>query len=231
MFSGLLDELARVNNVAKLEQMLVENINVNNNDNESQSTALHTAATKGFTDAVATLIRGGGNVRLQNWRGMTPAHLAAHHGRLDVLKLLVSYDPFLLNMTDQTGNSLINIAALKGHEDIVEYLLKETSIDFRVKNKHGNTAFHSATLGRRMKVLKILLHYHRKAIDETNKDGNTPLHLASERGYASIMQLLLSRGAKGNRRNSRNRTPFQLAPTEGRKVFRKYENYKDIVSK
>ena len=231
MFVGLLDELVRGNNVAKLEQILIENKHVHNNDNESQSTALHTAATKGYANVVSALIRAGGNVRLQNWRGMTPAHLAAHHGRLDVLKLLISYDPMLLEMTDQTGNTLINIAASKGHEEIVEYLLKETSIDFRVKNKHGNTAFHSATLGKRLKVLKILLHYHRKAIDETNKDGNTPLHLASERGYASIMQLLLSRGSKGNRRNNRNRTPFQLAPPEGRKVFRKYENYKEIVAK
>eukprot|EP00111_Clytia_hemisphaerica_P004104 TCONS_00011733-protein len=229
--AGLLDELARGNNVAQLEQILVENEHVNNNDNESKSTALHTAATKGFAEVVAALIRAGANVRLQNWKGLTPIHLAAHHGRLNVLKLLLSYDPTLLNMTDLTGNTLINIAAHKGHVSVVEYLLKETEIDFRLKNKHGNTSFHSATLGRRLKVLKVLLHYHPEAINETNKDGNTPLHLASERGYATIMQLLLSRGARGTKRNNRNKTPFHLSPLEGQKVFRKFENYKDILTK
>jgi len=225
-----LDDLARGNDVVNLQQHLVENGHVNNNDNDSKSTALHTAATKGYTEVVVALINAGGDIRLKNWRGWTPAHLAAHYGRLEVLKLLLSLDEELLHMTDSAGNSLLNLAANKGNEEIVEYLLRETDADFNIKNKHGYTAFHSAAQANRLKVIKILCKYCPECIDEQNKMGNTPLHLASERGYTGIIQLLLSKEAQCEMRNKRNRLPYQVATKDGKKVFRKFEQYKEILA-
>ena len=68
------------------------------------------------------------------FKGVSPIHLAAINGQLDVVKILVAYHkdvitpsastPQLVNMaTDDIGRTPMHWAALNGHLDVVEYLV------------------------------------------------------------------------------------------------------------
>ncbi len=48
-------------------------------------------------------------------------------------------------------------------------------------------------------------------------DGWTPLHVACEKGHASVVRLLLERGADVNARDGKGRTALVLAGQQGHK--------------
>lgn len=226
----LFEELARDNDLDRLRQLLVTHQNVDDNTTESKNTALHAAAQKGYTDIALVLINAGADIRQPNWKGLTPAHLAAKNGQLDVLRMFLSCEKSLLNMKDLIGNTLLNTAASKGHAELVQFLLQEDA-DYTIRNKHGNTLFHSAAQFNRLKVLQTLLESIPEGIDDINNEGNTALHIAAERSYTSIIELLLAHGARPMKKNAKNKIPYQMANAEARKVFRKFETFKEIVSK
>jgi len=75
----------------------------------------------GETDEVCALIFAGIDVNVRRSDGMSPLHVASQKGYINIVKLLLSEEPF--EAKDVNGCTPLWLAAFNGHSDVVKLLL------------------------------------------------------------------------------------------------------------
>lgn len=89
--------------------------------------------------------------------------------------------------------------------------------------KYGETALYQST--RRGTFLAAEVLIRRGAEVNTQSEGVTPLHLASLNGMASVVTLLLQKGANPNARDAMGKTGLGKAGSTARITERKYRHF------
>ncbi|GLJ52027.1 hypothetical protein SUGI_1106010 [Cryptomeria japonica] len=119
----------------------------------------------------------------------TALHVAAYHGHLQSVRMLLS----LLNQDIEAGNQ-------DGHRFLT------------ARNEEGNTALHEAAIGGHYGVVEALLEYHTNLVDIINHNGETALFKATEEGQNKIVKKLLPlTSSPYHRRTSDGQTLLQCA--------------------
>ncbi|XP_038609353.1 ankyrin repeat domain-containing protein 27 isoform X4 [Tachyglossus aculeatus] len=147
-------------------------------------------------------------VNVTNQDGFTPLHVAALHGRADLVCLLLKHGADVgARNASQAG--ALHLACQKGHFQVVKCLM-----DFNAKqNKkdiNGNTPLIYACLNGYHETAALLLE-HGASINVCNNRGNTALHEAVIGNHDVLVELLLLHGALVHLRNKRQRTPLDCA--------------------
>eukprot|EP00440_Ansanella_granifera_P000771 gb/GFBE01000832.1/.p1 GENE.gb/GFBE01000832.1/~~gb/GFBE01000832.1/.p1 ORF type:complete len:638 (+),score=180.11 gb/GFBE01000832.1/:1-1914(+) len=108
---------------------------------DSGNTALIYAASKGFRQCVAALLRAGADPELPNQGsgGRTPLMEAAGGGFKDIVQALRMMPNVSVDLQDEHGNTALHYAAYHGHLQVVMELLK-SSPNKEIKNIYGHTA-------------------------------------------------------------------------------------------
>ena len=78
----------------------------------------------------------------RNLFGNTALNMAAHHGNMNIVEILLDRG-IDINSKDDDGSTALDDAAREGHMNVVEILL-DRGIDINSKNNHGSTALHWA---------------------------------------------------------------------------------------
>ncbi|KAI0148931.1 ankyrin repeat-containing domain protein [Pestalotiopsis sp. NC0098] len=133
-------------------------------------------------------------------------HLAAHLGRLDICKILVTNgheDPTpALNEHHQTA---LMLAAGAGSTEVVHFLCENDPSCIQRRDIRGRDAVMEASLGGHDTVLQLLLTFAplgaTAAVQSSDVDGNTALHFASSNGNLLVLRTLLAAGADAEKRN------------------------------
>ncbi|KAJ1330882.1 serine/threonine-protein phosphatase 6 regulatory ankyrin repeat subunit B [Microdochium nivale] len=91
-------------------------------------------------------------------------------------------------------------------------LLLQTGADLTT-GANNHTAFTAAVSGRHEDIVLLFLQMPppHNFVDSHDRDGNTALHVAAEEGYADLVQVLISHGARVGARNLKGCTPLHLA--------------------
>uniref|UniRef100_A0A8C2ZSI4 Ankyrin repeat domain 52 n=1 Tax=Cyclopterus lumpus TaxID=8103 RepID=A0A8C2ZSI4_CYCLU len=213
-------------------------------------TPLHLVASRGHTELLQTLQKAAMKAdpldSILDFRGYTPTHWAAHHGREGCLHILLENKLFSnqegnlftalhcalcillymlcecrtalhaaaysgnvaglqlvlaqgaeVNAVDHCGCSALMVAADYGQTMAVEFLLHKANPDLTLVDVDTNTALHLAcSKGHEMCALLILGETSDSSlINATNSTLQMPLHIAARKGLATVVQVLLSRGA------------------------------------
>ena len=110
---------------------------------------------------------------------MSPSFVAAHEGRLEVLKVLYLLGANI-HAVDINGTTPIYVAACQGHIDVIDFLVLHGG-DVNVPNKHGITPVHVAAYQQRHDVLDALF---RRCAFMGARDiyGRSPLDIVSKLG-------------------------------------------------
>ena len=160
-------------------------------------TALHMAAAAFRRPMAELLVANGADCRAKNRRGAEPLHYAADANR---------WEP-------------------QAQADIIQYL---TSIgaDPNAVDKAGVAPLHRAVRTRSLSAVRALLD-NGASPRQPNKAGSTPLHLAvqptgrggsgseqARRQQASIVKLLLERGARPTDQDARGKPVYKAATSE-----------------
>lgn len=66
----------------------------------------------------------GADVSITDSRGSTALHLAAHFGKVNIVRLLLEKDSKLALRGDNNGDTPLHCAAAKGVADVIEALLE-----------------------------------------------------------------------------------------------------------
>lgn len=106
-----------------------------------------------------------------NESGDTPLHIAARHGRADIVVLLIQ-------------------AANAGDGDLENGLEQWLKL-IRTINEEGDTALHQAVRFNHFDVVRILTTEDPEFSYAGNVAGETPLYLAAERGYRDLVFQIL----------------------------------------
>uniref|UniRef100_A0A3B4A1J4 Uncharacterized protein n=1 Tax=Periophthalmus magnuspinnatus TaxID=409849 RepID=A0A3B4A1J4_9GOBI len=103
-----------------------------------------------------------GNANIKSSQtGQTALHLAVRHGRVVMVRLLLSCGADA-NIQDKEGTTALMFASERGHTHIARLLLERSQCDLSLADKHGRTALSIATQGSHTDTA-ALLKAHAKA--------------------------------------------------------------------
>ena len=103
--------------------------------------------------SVKALIEAGFFIRLPDEKDTVVYH-PIRDGRLDILRLLISHTPDLLQFVDKDGNTLLHYASSSGNVEVAEFLL--TNFDqnqINAKNKAGKSALDNVGSNKQMRQM------------------------------------------------------------------------------
>jgi len=168
------------------------------NEEQGGRTALHMAMYRGDLLTVEELLKNGADPGTPDAQGMTPLHLAAHHGHKTCLDLVVDGDKELIDRLDNADRTPIYMALTAGHTSIAEHLIK-----IAIEEEIGKwRKYHLLAIGGQQAELETLLA-------DDNDDTNplkpiapadcdvTPVHLAAAGGHFDTLAFLLSKARGG----------------------------------
>ncbi|XP_022810060.1 uncharacterized protein LOC111347065 [Stylophora pistillata] len=155
---------------------------VNSSDPESNRTVLHLAATINNTDVLELLLRHFSDIDSADNFGKTSAFLAAEHGLVDNLALMVKKGADV-NLRTKSLSSL----GFESYRYIPDLVL-ESKLKFR-----GATMLHAAAHAGHLKVVNFLLD-NGAFISIANEVNLTALQIAAEKGHLEVVKALHKAG-------------------------------------
>lgn len=142
-------------------------------------------------------------------RGMTPLHLSAISGQLEITEILLNNGANVNFFTPASETPLYQ--AIKFNNVTVAEFMIDKGADINL-----SLGLQTAALQNNTEMLQLLI---RKGgdVNYQNSRVDAPLHIASEKGFIEIAKLLLNNGAHVNIKASNNaRTPLHYAAKEGK---------------
>ncbi|EPQ05391.1 Ankyrin repeat domain-containing protein 27 [Myotis brandtii] len=147
-------------------------------------------------------------VNVTHQDGSSPLHVAALHGRVDLIPLLLKHGA---NVAARNANQAVplHLACQQGHFQVVKYLL-DSNAKPNKKDVSGNTPLMYACSSGHHEVAALLLQ-HGASINASNNKGNTALHEAVIEKHVFVVELLLLHGASVQLLNKRQCTAIDYA--------------------
>ncbi|XP_065781801.1 ankyrin repeat domain-containing protein 27 isoform X1 [Muntiacus reevesi] len=157
---------------------------------------------------LAKLPASGLGVHVTDQDGSSPLHVAALHGRADLIVLLVKHGASV-GARDASQAVPLHLACQQGHFQVVKCLL-ESNAKPNKKDISGNTPLIYACSRGHHEVAALLLQ-HGASINASNNKGNTALHEAVIERHVFVVELLLLHGASVQVLNKRQCTAIDCA--------------------
>ncbi|KAJ4249867.1 hypothetical protein NW762_012210 [Fusarium torreyae] len=189
---------------------------------EDGDTALHNATRRGLKRVAIKLFSVAADIFLKNNNGYqpkpdinslgkTPLLAASQEGHLEIIKLLLRANPFLLNWAPGSVKCTpLHGAAYYDREGSVDILL-EAGARINLCDNDGWTPLMTAICRTNEAATKKLLGHQPDGQDlqlETRDAlGNAPLEKAAQKGFAAGIRLLINAGADYNSRDQQFKRP------------------------
>ena len=172
---------------------------VNSSDPQSNRTLLHLAATINSTDVLELLLRHFSCIDCVDDRGITPAFLAAKHGLVDNLKLLIKKGAKVNRKTKSViavYKAKIKAALQQVNNDSHRFNFPyiEMPVYQSKSNFFSATMLHAAAQRGHTTVVRLLLN-NSAFISTLNGAHLTAIQLAAENGHLEVVKILHEAGA------------------------------------
>ena len=171
--------------------------------------AIDYATAHGLKEVVIRLIVDG----TSDIQGNTPLHQAVFNGQSEIVCLLLSTSPDMIDVTNDAGETPLLIACMKGNLTIVNLLI-DAGAEVNKALLNGNTPLHFAA-GFGNKFIGNSLIAAQALVNVKNKNGETPLILASREGNNEFVALLVAHGADVNLVDNFQQTALYYAGERG----------------
>jgi ankyrin repeat protein len=173
-----------------------------------EAVPLYYAAKFGFRDLVKHLIaEHPEHVHARGGVEVTPMHVAATAGHVDILSLLLEHGVYVdgLGIKDQTP---LHRASANAKVKTGKFLL-DRGADVNARDNDGSTPLFLAAF-EEAEFARMLLQHGARINARDNSRGWTPLHQAVYATNIQVVRLLLERGADVNARDTMGKTPSQI---------------------
>lgn len=183
--------------------------------NKKSETCLYRAVSKGEKDIVQLLLENNADPTTRPPGADSPIHIAVHHDRKSILKLLVQKSRVGLEEPNSAGETPLYVAVRRRHNSCIEILL-EAGANPNLRPQYQESMLNISVSGDHKSVAKLLLQ-RGVDLEELNKNGETPLVRAISRGQTSMVKVLLEYGASAAARTSKGEAPLSIATARGDK--------------
>lgn len=191
------------------------------------TTLLHLAAEFVRIETLEKLIEKGANVHTKDSNGLTPLHLVAEKGQIDIDKVKGA----VIDAKDHLGRTPLHWAAIEGHVETLCKLI-ERGANINEKDNFGMTAlFFAANFGNTDVLLKLI--EKGANIHEKDNEGHIPLHAAAMEGKIGCLLELIKGGASVDAQGNKGKTPLHWAVQNEKKevLLKLIENGANIDAK
>ncbi|KAJ2990251.1 hypothetical protein NUW58_g3045 [Xylaria curta] len=190
--------------LAIIELLIEKGARVDDTGDSGQTALWETCWSKDpqMLDIVTILLEHGADVNFKSQDGVTPLHIAASQGNLELLKLLVKGVGVNVDVFDSNNNTPLSLACKS--EDLVRVLL-EAGANPNAEMRPGYPALPIAVSLGTEEVVRLLVQHGARIDppDELRSDSRwEPLELAVCEGKANILRMLADGGGDVNRRFS-----------------------------
>ena len=120
---------------------------------------------------------------------LTPLHIAAIKGNLEVFKLIFVNELYTNSANEKEKLTPLHIAAQNGHFEICEYILENVE-DKNPPRKYERTPFHTAVSNGYLEICKLMIK-NVSDINSADSYGETPLHIAARNGHVEICRIII----------------------------------------
>lgn len=132
-----------------------------------------------------------------NDKSESPLVIAALHGRVEIVRLLLEHGA-TMNYNDDRRTTPLHAAAEGGNTEIVKLLL-DHGADLAASSYQG-TALHRAAMYGQLEVVKLLVQRGADVNQDAELGGWTPLHATAWSDSAEVAEYLVAQGADVNHR-------------------------------
>ena len=187
----------------------------NNADPNIQTSRKFTALiySSGSPEIFTLLLHHGADVNVVDIFANTILHWACLLGNIEILPLLLTLSPELLEKQTNNGETPLLIASSWGNMKIVKKLL-QAHANPNIPDIDGGTPLYIASQRCYTQMVQWLLWAN---ADPNSPDdyGVTPLHIASTCGHLQVIKQLLKASANPNSTDIHGLTPLHVASTNG----------------
>lgn len=135
------------------------------------------------------------SIALRSNNGRSTLHIAAFNGHEEIIDLLSTADPGLVNARDSSGATPLHEAVKGGNLNILKRLIR-LGADFRAVDKVGQTILHIASLIGNVVMLEYILMNNLIDVHEKAFFDVTPLIAARRSKQTDAIDLLIKYGAE-----------------------------------
>ncbi len=154
------------------------------------ATEIHNAVQKLDAKRTERLLKQGADIDAVDEKGETAMHIAARHGRLSMIRLLLAHNPNLY-IENHKGYTPLGVAIARNYIKSTQLILKAQK---RQEYQLDMPPMHQAVANNEINRLLSLVR-DGFDVDMPNSKGITPLHLAARLGNAPMVELLIHFGA------------------------------------
>lgn len=179
--------------------------------NDQRRTPLFIAASENHLSMVELFLERGAAVSSRDRRGSTPLFCASKNNNQQMIELFVAHGADV-NGRDKDGYTPLHVAAEKGNSEAVESLLAHGANSQAQTSRYSLTPFFAAVSRGQFQTTKLLLEHGCEAqVNEVRGWDRCPLQMAAEKGFADLVELLLSHGADPVFDGALKMTPLSFA--------------------
>ncbi len=201
-------------NMDQVSSLLYSQTNVVNATDDKGTTPLHLAVELGNVKVVCKLLHHGADVNKKDLCMMTPLHVAAGGGKMDIVKIFLTWETGVSwNERDIWGWTPLHRSIINHHFDMALMLLNRGCL-VNVPDENRRVAIHVAGSYGHLELTKTLLDCG-AAINWQDARGRTALYLAVVGKHAEVVTELIHRGCNMNLSTINRVTPLGLAAQKG----------------
>ena len=173
----------------------------------SKFTLLHVASQLGHLDIVKFLLDRNVSFQVFDEKNMTPMHLAAFYGNIDVLHVFK-------NRTSCLDNFTLYFAIINNQDKVVDLVIKHITdncfqnLDY-IRELQVNS-FRLAVYSQRINLLKIILRYFPAFLSNADSLQTSSLHIAIYLKNVSVVEFLINAGANASLKCKDDKTTVEL---------------------
>ena len=201
-------------NLKAVKSLIKKGADANTIDSTSESTILHIASYKGYTEIAKLLIDNGANVNAEAYGYTTPLMTASQMGHLEIALLLIK-NKADINATDEYNRSSLVFAYENEHLEVVKLLIDSYATN--PKAYGYTTPLHIVVFSGSSSYVKLAKYLIDNGADINSKTskGYEPIHFAAMGGSPSLIKFLIDNGADVNAKTNEGKTPLDLASEWG----------------
>ena len=162
--------------------------------------------------------------------GLNHLHIACYHRCEEIVDILLSTQPSLIDDTDDNNSTIVHYAANSGNLSILKKAIDHCSSNINQCNYNGITPLHYASSKGHIDVVKFLLSLDNININESGTPSKTPIRGAIENEHFDVIKLLATHGAEIDDKDEFGKTAIDCAKSnEVKELLKKIIRFKDSI--